>query len=144
MRDDVWLSERLEKIWELLFPDVKQLNTVKIGFKGKWKNKFGHITKKGEDTHIVVNGFFRDLRIPEYIIDLTIAQELTHYMHGFHSPHPKQFKYPHKGGIVEKELKKRGFGHLLVKEKEWIKNEWQKITQEEFAPRKKTQFWFRI
>ena len=51
--------------------------------------------------------------IPEYIIDLTLAHEMIHYMHGFNSPLPKQFRHPHAGSVVDRELKKRGFGHLI-------------------------------
>ena len=71
MRDDAWLEERLSNIWQLLFADVQKLNEVKISFKGEWKNKFGHISMRNQESHIVINGFFQDLRVPEYIIDLT-------------------------------------------------------------------------
>ena len=128
MRDDYWLAERLNQIWMLLFPEVERKNNVVIRFKGKWKNKFGHIKKlKNNDTEIIINSMFKDMKVPEYIIDLTIAHELVHYMHGFNSPHEKMFKHPHKGNIVDKELVRRGFGHLLRKEKEFFKNEWINI-----------------
>ena len=52
--------------------------------------------------------------IPEYVIDTTVAHELVHYMHGFFSPHQRLYKHPHKGGIVTKELKKRGFDFFAV------------------------------
>ena len=45
-------------------------------------------------------------------------------MHGFQSPYEQKFRYPHQGGIVDKELKKRGFGLLLKLEKEWVKSNW--------------------
>ena len=51
-------------------------------------------------------------------------------MHGFHSPHPRKYKYPHQGGIVDKELKKRGFEHLLNLEKQWTKKNWMKTFKE--------------
>ena len=47
MRDDEFLKQRLEAMWEFLFPDVKKANTVVIRFKGKWRNKFGHIKRLG-------------------------------------------------------------------------------------------------
>lgn len=124
MRDNYWLAQRLEQIWHLLFPEVEKKNRVVIKFKGRWKNKFGHIEKKGRNSEIVINGHFMDDRIPEFIVDLTIAHELIHYMHGFNSPHKQLFKHPHKGGVVRKELLKRGFGHMLRKEKDFIKREW--------------------
>jgi hypothetical protein len=105
MRDQDWLNEKLNQIWELLFPDVPRANTVIIRFKGKWRNKFGHIKRnKDKSTEIAINGLFRHLEVPEFIIDNTIAHELIHYMHGFNSPLPKQFRYPHQGGIVRREL----------------------------------------
>ena len=131
MRDDYWLAERLNQIWLLLFPEIERKNNVVIRFKGKWKNKFGHIKKlKNKDTEIIINSMFKDSRVPEFIIDLTIAHELVHYTHGFNSPLEQKYKYPHKGNVVDKELIRRGFGHLLKKEKEFFKGEWNKILKE--------------
>jgi predicted metal-dependent hydrolase len=128
MRNDEWLEKRLEKIWQILIPDVERLNQVSICFRGKWKTKFGDIKKlKDGSTRVRVNGLFKHEEIPEYIIDTTIAHELIHYMHGFSSPHQKQFNHPHKGGVVNKELKKRGFGLMLNLEKKWVKENWEKI-----------------
>jgi len=124
MRDDLWLKQRLDHIWELLFPEVERLNTVQVSFKGKWKNKFGHIKSVGKDSEIVVNSLFQNEEIPEYIIDITLAHELTHYMHGFNSPHKKKYRHPHAGGIVTRELRSRGFGHMLTLEKEFVQKEW--------------------
>ncbi len=128
MRDDEWLAERLSKIWELLFPDIERLNNVVIRFKGKWKNKFGHIKRlKNKDTEIAINGLFQHESIPEYIIDTTIAHELTHYSHGFNSPHKQRYKHPHAGGVVTRELRNRGFGHMMAKEREFLQRQWLPI-----------------
>ena len=137
MRDEEFLKKRLDSIWELLFSDIEKKNRVVVRFKGKWRNKFGHIKRlKNGDSEIVVNNYFKNEKIPEYIIDTTLAHELVHYMHGFNSPHPRMYKHPHKGGIVNKELKKRGFGNMLALEKKWIRNEWRNIVKEEFKSRK--------
>ncbi len=105
MRDNIWLSKRLSEIWDVFFSDISKLNEVSIRFVGKWKNKFGHIKKlKDGSSEIVINGLFKDSKIPDYIIDLTIAHEIVHYLHGFNSPYPKKFRYPHQGGVVRKEL----------------------------------------
>lgn len=131
MRDDYWLRKRLEAMWEMLFPEIPRENNIVVRFKGKWKNKFGHIKRlKNKDSEIVINKFFRHEAVPEYIIDLTLAHEMVHYMHGFNSPLPRQFKHPHAGGIVNRELKKRGFGHLILQEKKWVKEEWPKMIKE--------------
>ena len=137
MRDNSYLKEKLEYIWQTGFSDVERKNNIAIRFKGRWKNKFGHIKKlKDGNSEIVVNGYFKDEKVPEFIIFLTIAHELVHYSHGFNSPLPRLHKHPHKGGIVNKDLKKRGFGPLLKLERPWIKNEWRPLVQEEFKPRR--------
>lgn len=131
MRDNLWLSDRLEEIWKVFFSDVVKLNEVKIRFLGRWKNKFGHIKKlKDKSSEIVINGLFKDEKIPEYLVDLTIAHEIVHYMHGFNSPYPKQFRYPHQGGIVRKELIERGFKIPLKIEKRFLKTDWRVICKE--------------
>lgn len=127
MRSQLWLNNRLEQIWELLFPDTPKANNVVIRFKGKWRNKFGHIKRlKNKDSEIAINSLFTHEMVPEYIIDLTIAHELIHYSHGFNSPLPRQFKHPHQGGVVRRELIKRGFSHMLRKEREFIRDHWKK------------------
>ena len=144
MRDDDFLKQRLDSIWELLFTDVEKKNKVVARFKGKWRNKFGHIKRlRDGSSEIVVNGYFKDEVIPEYIIDVTIAHELVHYMHGFNSPHERKYKHPHAGGIVDKELVRRGFGHVIRLEKKWTRNEWKRIIKEEFyKPKRKIFRWF--
>jgi len=127
VRNDNWLQGRLEQIWQLLYSDVPKLNHVKVRFKGRWKNKFGHIKKVGKDSEIVVNGLFRNDVIPEYMIDITLAHELAHYAHGFNSPLPRKYKHPHKNGVVNKELLKRGFGHWIRIERDFLRKEWPGI-----------------
>jgi hypothetical protein len=145
MRDDHWLNQRLKEIWEFLFPEVPKPNLVIAKFKGKWKNKFGHIKGiKNKNTEIAINGIFQDPIVPEFIIDLTLAHELIHYMHGFHSPLPRQYKHPHAGGIVTRELKKRGFEHLMKKEKIWIRNTWPQIIKEKMPEKIKRRSPFRF
>jgi len=137
MRDDEFLRNRLEEVWQKGFLDVEKKNNINIRFKGRWKNKFGHIKKlKSGDSEIVVNGYFKNEAVPDYILELTIAHELVHYSHGFNSPLPKLYSHPHKGGVVNKDLKKRGFGHLLKLERQWIKNEWRNIAKNEFKQRR--------
>jgi hypothetical protein len=138
MRDNIFLKERLDYLWNTGFNDVEKKNHVHIRFKGRWKNKFGHIKLlKDGNSEIVINGYFKEDKIPSYIIDLTIAHELVHYSHGFNSPLPKLYKHPHKGNIVNKDLKKRGFNELLNLEKKWIKNDWEGIVKESFKPKQR-------
>jgi len=150
MRDDVWLVNRMNSMWGMLFPEIPRENHIVVRFKGKWRNKFGHIKRlPNKDSEIVINSHFRNEIVPEYIIDLTLAHEMVHYMHGFNSPLPRQFKHPHAGGIVNRELRKRGFGHLIIEEKKWVRNEWPKLLGEVFMQKRRTRVsrgfgWFRF
>lgn len=133
MRNDEWLKERMEMIWQKHFPDISRENKVLTIFKGKWKNRLGYIKMlQNKNTVIVINSLFKDERVPEFVINTTLAHEIIHYMHGFQSPKMKQFDYPHKGQIVNREIKRRGLGEQLRMEKDWIKKCWLEIYKSYF------------
>lgn len=123
MRNNEWLLGRLESIWEQYFSDTPQKNEVYIGFGRKSKYRFGSIRLRLSDnsTHIKINGLFRDEKVPHQIIDHTIAHELVHYSHGFSSLQPRLHRYPHRGGVIDKELNTRGLNHLVTFYNSWVK-----------------------
>lgn len=123
MRDDIWLLSRLDYIWSEYFSDVKTQNRVFIRFGRFARLRLGSIKydKKSDHSSITITGMFKNLQIPQAVVDCTIAHELTHYSHGFSSPHPRMHKYPHDGGVVKKEMESRGMGHLLKSYRDWIK-----------------------
>lgn len=122
-RDKAWLCERLSHIWRSHFTDVEKKNTVIIRF-GRWaKYQFGVITydKRRNVSTITINRMFASASIPQTVVEHTIAHELVHYSHGFSSPLKRQHRYPHHGGIVNKELVRRGLGAVLQDYKVWLK-----------------------
>lgn len=123
MRNDIWLISRLDYLWSKYFDDVPQKNKVFIKFGRFAKLRLGSITydKKLGHSTITITGMFKNPQIPQTIVDCTIAHELTHYSHGFSSPHRRMHKYPHEGGVVKREMEARGMGHLLKAYRNWIK-----------------------
>jgi hypothetical protein len=141
MRDDAWLFLKLDEVWDGHFSDVPQLNDVKIVWGRKARNRLGSI-KQGErrlgspvETIITINSLFKDEEIPEFIVTATIAHELAHYAHGFHSPLAKKYDHPHAGGAVNKELAKRGLEESMREQKKWLKTYWKDYVNEHL-PRK--------
>ncbi len=65
--------------------------------------------------------------IPEFLLVSTLSHEICHYTHGFHSPLERRYKYPHKGGVVEKEMRSRGLGETLDNSELWLKDNWANI-----------------
>lgn len=148
-RDNKYLENLLYEIWEEYFSDVPRKNLVVIKFGKYSKRQLGSIKKANEKTKIkrlmqkykdlleiqdeksisviTVTRYFQSEGIPEYILISTIAHELCHYTHGFNSPLPKLFRYPHQGGIVGKEMDKRGLREMRLKTKRWLKKNWSKI-----------------
>jgi hypothetical protein len=131
VRDDRWLFAKLDEVWDSYFSDVPQENEVKIVWGRKARNRLGSI-KPGEkikgrhpDTIITINSLFKDQHIPEFVVLGTIAHELSHYTHGFHSPLDKKFQNPHAGGVVNKELRDRGLDKMLKDQKKWLKDNWE-------------------
>ncbi len=144
MRDDDWLQEQLYDIWESYFADVPRLNIVLIKFSKKSKRQLGAISWLGNKTKkiekmlevegpadesrvslITITSFFKDPLIPDYVVLGTIAHELCHYSHGFSSPLNQIFEHPHKGGVIRKEMQKRGLLDLYKTSKKWLKTNWR-------------------
>lgn len=123
LRDNVWLLTRLNYLWDNFFTDVKQLNPVKIKFGRYSQYRLGSIkyNNRSKISDITITGMFKDRQIPLEVIDQTIAHELCHYAHGFSSPITRMHKYPHHGGVINKELRKRGLDHLVKAYSVWIK-----------------------
>lgn len=121
-RDNQWLLSRLDYIWSKYFPDVKQINRVFVKFGRNSDTRFGSIKLRYEDnsTHIIITAKFRNKEFPLEIVDHTIAHELVHYCSGFSSPYARLHKYPHRGGVIEKELKRRGLSYLVSFYKDWV------------------------
>lgn len=123
MRDDTWLLSRLDHLWCNYFADVPQINPVFIKFGRFARLRFGSIKMHpaSKKTYIVITGMFKNSKIPQEVVDHTIAHELCHYVHGFSSPHKRLHRYPHEGGVIKVELQNRGLIHLFKAYREWIK-----------------------
>ena len=148
-RTNKWLVDKLYYIWENYFADVPRKNLVVIKFgrssrsqlgsikwatnrtriKGLMKNKDLQNFYKAQDdkriTVITVTQKFKKLEIPDYVVESTIAHELCHYVHGFSSPLKQIYRNPHQGGVIKKELSRRGFGEIHKKAKIGLKKYWR-------------------
>lgn len=123
-RNDLWLLSRLDFIWSKYFDDIHQKNRVYIKFGRFAKYRLGSIRLKNKtkDSLITITSMFKNLSIPQEVVDHTIGHELVHYAHGFSSVHPRLHRYPHAGGVVKREMSERGMGYLYEAYKEWIKS----------------------
>lgn len=130
MRDSSYLEYRLGLLWQNHFAEIPRNNKVEIRFGRKARRRLGSIRKyhfggnEHFDTLIYINGYFKDLYIPEFVIDATICHELAHYAHGFSSPLPQLSRFPHRGGLVDQELSKRGLDQLVQAESAWLQHNW--------------------
>lgn len=136
MRDDKWLFAKLDEVWDAHFPDIPQDNNVRIVWGRKARSRLGSIkqavnskqltvNRKHPETIITINSLFKDLEIPEYVVTGTIAHELSHYAHGFHSPLEKKYDTPHAGGVVRHEMRRRGLEKIQKAQKKWLKDNWK-------------------
>lgn len=130
-RHDIWLLARLESLWSNHFQDVGQTNPVFIKFGRYSRFRLGSIRldKAGKKTYITITGMFRDEAVPVEVVDQTIAHELVHYTHGFSSFRPRLHRFPHEGGIVNKELKNRGLDNLTKAYRKWVRGYREKLVK---------------
>ncbi|MFN8533780.1 MAG: hypothetical protein U0556_09555 [Dehalococcoidia bacterium] len=126
LRTNDWLNELLHRIWTTHFSDIERANDVSIEFARHWKTRLGLIrmTESQARTFIGINGLLRHPIVPEYVVMLTAAHELCHYVHGFGSPRPRQFQHPHAGNVVGRELEQRGLGHVVDEYDTWVADHW--------------------
>ncbi|MBU1000604.1 hypothetical protein KKE78_04385 [Patescibacteria group bacterium] len=123
LRSDNWLLSRLDLIWSKYFSDIPQSNKVFIKFGRFAKFRLGSIrlNRQTKASYITITAMFKDPKIPSEVVDHTIGHELVHYAHGFSSNKPRLHRYPHAGGVVRLEMKKRGMEHFYNCYKLWMK-----------------------
>ena len=123
LRDNNWLLSRLDYLWSKHFPEVGQTNPIHIRFGRYSKYRLGSIklNRRTDHSFITITGMFKGKNIPQEVVDHTLAHELVHYAHGFSSKRARLHKYPHAGGVVNKEMIDRGMGGLVKAYKAWVK-----------------------
>ncbi|PIZ56001.1 hypothetical protein COY23_03655 [bacterium (Candidatus Torokbacteria) CG_4_10_14_0_2_um_filter_35_8] len=129
IRNNYFLENRLNYLWQKHFPDIKKINLVRIKFGRKARRQLGSIRFDPQKniSRIIITSYFRSSKVPSFVIDSTIAHELTHFAQGFASHHKKLLHYPHQGGVVNKELDKRGLKEKRSKTRKWLKENWLKF-----------------
>ncbi|OGD91810.1 hypothetical protein A3D07_02680 [Candidatus Curtissbacteria bacterium RIFCSPHIGHO2_02_FULL_42_15] len=147
MRDKNWLDSQLQYLLRNYFSDVKITNPIEIRFGREAKYRFGSIrliragrskrqraggkfsifksqlsiSRIPQKSIITITSLFAKETVPADVVRYTIGHELCHFAHGFSSQNRRMFKYPHHGGIVNKELKERGAEDLILAFKKWLK-----------------------
>lgn len=137
-RDDNWLHQLLDETWDHYFRDIPQDNIVRIRFGRLAKTRLGSISldRSEKDISIItLNGHFRDSSIPEFVVQATLVHELTHYAHGFNSPHQQKQTHPHAGGVMKREFADRGALELYLKQKRWLKTNWKMVILQNTTPK---------
>lgn len=133
LRSNQWLASRLENLWQRYFNDVEIANTIIVRFGRPARTRLGSIKfgkrKINPITYITITGYFKSPNVPDFMIDAVLAHELTHYAHGFFSPHAQLYRHPHKHKIIDKELTKRGLEDIMRLQKSWLKVNWRKFLE---------------
>lgn len=123
MREISFLQKRLNFLLTEYFPDaISKKENIHIRWGRDALYRFGSIRYlyKDKQVQITINGRFRNKKYPHQIIDHTIAHELAHFVQGFPTPGPAFHRYPHRGGVIDKELRSRRLGYLVDFYKKWV------------------------
>lgn len=124
-RSNEWLESRLAYLWNAYYSDVTRVYPIKASFGPRARYRYGSIYSVGGQCHILINRLFAHPAVPEYVIDATLVHELAHYVHGYGSGRPKLYSHPHRGGVVDKEMEKRGCLALEQNAGDWRRDNWQ-------------------
>lgn len=135
-RNNKWLKKVAQNIWFKYFHDISPVNDlrVKFGKRARWQlgcirqsRPRGSGPSQGNPSIVTINGYFRNETVPQYVVESILAHEFIHFLSGFSSSNPRLFRYPHRGGIIKKEMKRRGLEEIERKQKIWIEENWNKI-----------------
>lgn len=99
---------------------IRGIMSIKSFFKGieMQESKEGETPKK---SIVTITSMFASETVPSDVVSYTICHELTHYAHGFSSTNKRMFRHPHHGGVVNREIEKRGGGRYVRAYKKWLK-----------------------
>lgn len=137
-RSNLWLAGELAAIHTRFFSDIPVTNQLLVRFGRITKTRLGSITSrprplkhdrtaKPVKSIISLNRLLKDERVPLEVIHAVLGHEFVHYTHGFHSPLPQLYRFPHQKGIVDAELVKRGMKQLLATETAWTKQHFVRL-----------------
>lgn len=129
VRDEAWLAARMKLLWEMHFSDVPQGFPIMTQFSTRAKYRLGCISARNGKAFIQINRLYADPFVPAFVVDATLAHELAHYAHGYGSGLPRLHPHPHRGGVVDRELEKRGLGEVSAKADAWRKAHWDNYYQ---------------
>ncbi len=125
LRDNGWLESRLRHLWDQYYFDAPIGYPIEAKFGRPARYRYGSICNVGRKCRILVNGLFAHPDVPEFVVDATLAHELAHYVHGYGSGLPKLHSHPHRGGVIDKEMAKRGCLFLEEQAGPWRRDNWQ-------------------
>ena len=127
LRSEEWLRERLDTIIRVHYPDLPTGYPIVIRYGNRARYRFGSIAARNGKSIILINRLFSLPEVPPYVVDETIAHELAHYVHGFGSGLPRKYADPHRGGVVDKELARRGLAKVEEASTHWRKANWEAL-----------------
>jgi SprT-like family protein len=134
MRDQAWLQELFDSLYQKYFSDVEQNVPIEVKFGKRARNRLGSLSYDHHKNQAVlrVTRLFQDKAIPEYVVKATIIHELCHYAHGFHSGLDRKYDYPHRNGVIRKEFAERGLEQLYLRQKQWLKANWLSVVKKHY------------
>jgi hypothetical protein len=124
LRDNSWLESRLRNLWQSYYSDAPIGFPIEIKFGRSARYRYGSICNVGSQCRILINRLFSHEEVPEYVVDATIVHELAHYVHGYGSGLAKLHSHPHRGGVIDKELRERGCFFIEMEAAAWRRDMW--------------------
>jgi hypothetical protein len=138
MRDNAWLEQQMQQIWQQHFSDIVMVTPIKINFGRYAYRRLGSIMLRPataptqrQHAHILISAALANPQVPDIIIQQVIAHELVHYIHGFGSHLPRTLHHPHQGGVIVREFRRRGLWELFRAYQAWMKVNWLNYLREQ-------------
>ncbi|MBM3496019.1 MAG: hypothetical protein FJX72_17100 [Armatimonadetes bacterium] len=118
------LHDRLHGLIKRHFPELQAGPTVELRIGRRSRHRLASVRRGASGPAVTVNPLLLEPGVPEEVCDATLAHELCHILHGFGTATPPKGLKPHRGGIVDAEMDRRGLRALRLDSDAWVRAHW--------------------
>lgn len=127
MEPDDPLSRAHSVVHRLLhehFADLLHGEPIDVAIGRRAARRLASVKRGPSGPVITVNPLLLLPDLPPEVLEATIAHELCHIVHGFGTANRTMGLQPHRGGIVDAELNRRGLKNTAQVAKDWCRSQW--------------------
>jgi hypothetical protein len=119
--------ESLHRMLRSHFADLVSTREIEVRLGRRSRVRLASVRRGRSGPLITLNPLLLAPEVPSEVCDATMAHELCHIVHGFGASTAPRGMKPHRGGIVDAEMDRRGLADVRRRADAWAATHWQGI-----------------